>query len=337
MAIYFIRNFSRFKKFIITIEIIIIFLFLNVLTGIYNSIDILSSIQLSLKLSSPILFFLVIIVHWENYSFDIEKLALNTVKLCVFLSIVALLFFHPTANRGDQRFLPIYFESIHTHSYILVSIFSILGYLLYLRKKYVLLIFFLITSLLFLTFGYAVRTAVLVYLFYCGVMLYNLHPIFKHLWVKGIVYGPLIILGGLILSTNFSLDEYSSGRLSMYSEKVDQIKTFNLAEVFLGQGQGSDLIRSKIWAYEDKGAHSDIITYFIENGLIFLFFYFCLILFLLFHKKNQSSIYLFLILGYFISSMISNGITTRPLAGYVFFISLAYIYLPSGYKSSNCE
>jgi len=113
----------------------------------------------------------------------------------------------------------------------------------------------------------------------------------------------------------------------MYLEKIDQIKSFSFTDILLGQGQGSDLIQSDIWAFGLKGSHSDILTYFVENGILFMLVYFILLMYLFLYKRKANSIYLSLIIGYFVSSLISNGISTRPLVGYVFFVALAFVAL----------
>lgn len=318
--------------------IVIVMLFINIFTGLYNETGIINSFQLCLKLTSPVLFFVVLVLYYNKYGLDIKKLAKTFIWLCLILSVVALLFFNPSANRGPQLFLPIFFESIHTHSYVLACLFVMISYPMYRSKKYGYLLLFLVASFLFLRFGYNVRTALLFYLVYIGIVLFQMHSFFKYLWLQVLIYVPLIILFIGIFFNEFDLNQYSSGRLGMYAEKVDQIKTFNWVEVLLGRGLGSDKIRSETWIYGTKGAHSDVITFFVENGLIFLLLYFLLIFTFLFLRRKTNIIYLALILGYVLSSIISNGITTRPLAGYLFFMALAMIYiLSNGEKNSVNE
>ena len=332
LIIYILINFKRLGYYKIIIEISCLLLLLNLLTALHNSKGLFESIELSFKLLSPIMFYVVLVVHFETKKFDIKKTAFRFVKFCLLLTIIALVFFDPSSNRGPQRFLPIYFESIHAHTYILVCVFVIWSYSYYKKRKVKTLLLFFTLTFLFLWFGYAVRTAILVYLIYIIIVLFNVHVIFKYLWIKALVFLPIAFLIFNLLFINFDLDEYSSGRLSMYSEKIEQIKSFSFIDIFLGQGQGSDLIHSEIWAFGVKGSHSDILTYFVENGIIFTFFYFILMMYLFFIKRKANSIYLSLIIGYFVSSMISNGITTRPLVGYVFFVALAFVVL---YDKSN--
>ena len=164
------------------------------------------------------------LIHHKKYAFDLNKLTFNFVKLCLVLTLIALMFFNPSSNRGPQKFLPIFFESIHTHSYVLVAIFIIVSKHLLDKKKRLLLLLFLVVSFSFLWKGYQIRTAILVYLIYIFFVLYKLHTFFKYLWIKAFIYVPVIILILNFSFYSFDLDEISSGRLSMYSEKVDQIK-----------------------------------------------------------------------------------------------------------------
>jgi hypothetical protein len=112
----------------------------------------------------------------------------------------------------------------------------------------------------------------------------------------------------------------------MYAAKLDQLKDNNLTEWLFGRGYGSDLILIDVWWWGQKGAHSDLITYLIENGSIYLIFFFILILTLLILPGKLNVIYCSLIIGYFLSATISNGITSRPLVAYMFFVLLAYVY-----------
>lgn len=325
LFIYIFLNLKYLGHFARIVEVVFIFLFVNVCTSLLTGETIYASFQLTLKLMSPVMFFLVLIIMQKKNQLDIRRIAKRYLYLCSFLIVIALFFFNPSSNRGPQEFLPIYFESIHTHSYILVCLFIIISYPIYVKKRYITLSVFFVASFLFIWYGYAVRTAIIVYLLYMLIVLFNMSAFFKYLWVKAIIYIPIIVLLFSLFSTSFSLDDYSSGRLSMYSAKVDQISKFNTFEVLFGQGHGSDLIRTEFWAFGKKGSHSDVITYFIENGGIFLFFYFYLVFALVWIRKKVSLIYFFLIIGYFVSSLVSNGITSRPLVGYLFFIALAMV------------
>ena len=97
--------------------------------------------------------------------------------------------------------------------------------------------------------------------------------------------------------------------------------------MFLEEGAGSDFITTESWWYDDKGSHSDFLTFTVENGIPYLLLFIFLIVTIIPYYKKINLIYFSLLLGYFLSSLISNGIAVRPLAGYIYFIVLAYIYI----------
>lgn len=113
----------------------------------------------------------------------------------------------------------------------------------------------------------------------------------------------------------------------MYGQKLEMLKSYNIVEYTLGKGAGSDFIRTESWWYAEKGSHSDFITYTIENGVLYTLCFSLLMFTIMPQFKKVNLLYLSLIIGYYVSSLISNGVAVRPLAGYVFFTVLAYIYL----------
>jgi hypothetical protein len=174
-------------------------------------------------------------------------------------------------------------------------------------------------------FGYNVRTPLLMYLLYAITMVYLVPDIiFKALILRFLIFAPLILLF-IILSVD--LNELSSGRIDMYIEKANQLFEFGFIDWLFGKGAGSDLIASDVWWWEKKGAHSDLITYLVENGIVYLLFFALLFLRLTLIKKKANIIYMSILIGGLITSTISNGIFSRPIAAYLFFIVLAYIYI----------
>lgn len=326
LVVFIVRNLKLFSKGKFIFQVSIFLYFINILTGLLNGISLFSSINYSLKLFAPIyLFFALIIAHYKN-GFDLKKNMKNVIKVCLVLTFIGLLFFDPSFNRG-AFFLPIYFSGNHTHSYILVCCFIGISYLLFRSDKKKWMVVFLLASFTFLLVGYNIRTSLVLYLIYIIVMLYLCNNMFKYLIVKGIiVILPLLILV-VFIKYKVDLDYFSSGRLSMYAEKIDQLSRNSFLEWTFGSGYGSDLIVIDAWWWEKKGAHSDVITYLVENGIIYLGFFFLTIISLLILLGKINMIYCSLILGYFITGTISNGLLSRPLAAYVFFTVLAFIYV----------
>jgi hypothetical protein len=112
----------------------------------------------------------------------------------------------------------------------------------------------------------------------------------------------------------------------MYQDKVEILSSYSFIELLFGRGYGSDLIRTDEWWWAEKGSHSDFITYAIENGILYVGAFVALISSLMPFSNKVNLIFFVLITGYFSTSLISNGVAVRPLAGYVFFFVLAYIY-----------
>lgn len=320
--IKYFRTFDKWIKEVIIISFIMFFL--NIITGIINQKTILESLNYSLKLFAPIYLFCFLIISPKNTNLDIKKIVFRTIYICIILTLFAIVFFNPSFNRL-RNFLPIYFNGIHTHSYVLVSVFIGLSYQLYKLQKYRTMVVFLFLSILFMYFGYNVRTPLLMYLLYAVTMVYLVSDIiFKALILKFLIFVPLILLF-IILSVD--LNELSSGRIDMYIEKANQLFEFGFIDWLFGKGAGSDLIASDVWWWEKKGAHSDLISYLIENGAIYLLFLIFLFFKLTAPKKKTNIIYMSILIGSLLTSTISNGIFTRPIAAYVFYIVLAYIYL----------
>lgn len=320
--IKYFRTFDKWIKEVILISFVMFFL--NIITGIINQKTILESLNYSLKLFAPIYLFCFLIISHNNSNIDIKKVVFRTIYICIILTFFAIVFFNPSFNRL-RNFLPIYFNGIHTHSYVLVSVFIGLSYQLYRLKKYRTMVVFILLSIIFMYFGYNVRTPLLMYLLYAVTMVYLVSDIiFKALILKFLIFVPLILLF-IILSVD--LGELSSGRIDMYIEKANQLFEFGFIDWIFGKGAGSDLISSDVWWWEKKGAHSDLITYLVENGIVYLMFFALLFLKLTVRKKKANIIYMSILIGGLLTSTISNGIFSRPIAAYLFFIMLANIYI----------
>lgn len=298
---------------------------LNLITGAINSTSLLNSLNYSLKLFAPLYLFIVLIIHHKKTGFDLKKSALKVITFCLILTTVGFIFFDPSFNRG-AFYLPVYFSGNHSHSYILVFCFIGISYLLYRRNQRKWMVFFLFTSFIFLLIGYNIRTALLCYLIFIFVMLYLSHDLFKLIIIKVAVF--IFPISALLIFVNHSIDfdQISSGRLSMYAAKADQLMRNDVIDWLIGKGFGSDLIVIDTWWWGEKGAHSDLITYLVENGVVYLILFFVIVFSLLVLPGKLNVIYFSVVVGYFLSAIISNGIPSRPLPGYLFFMVLAYIY-----------
>ena len=326
MVLYLIKNFKALGRFKLTLFIGILLIALNFATSLFTGLPFISSINYSLKLLSPILLFICLVIFSKRQQIDLKRIMLTTFKLCILLTIVALLFFHITMNRVIVQW-PIYFDNIHTHSYVLAALSIGVSYLIFKNKATYKLLLFIVASFLILYVGYGVRTVLVLYLIFIIAILYAKNNFFKYLWLQILVISPVIFLVGLFAVQSLDLNRFSSGRLDMYNEKFKMLKSYSMPEYVFGRGAGSDFITTESWWYDDKGSHSDFLTFTVENGIPYLLLFIFLIVTIIPYYKKINLIYFSLLLGYFFSSLISNGIAVRPLAGYIYFIVLAYIYI----------
>tara|TARA_R110002072_G_scaffold22615_1_gene79413 strand:+ start:250508 stop:251707 length:1200 start_codon:yes stop_codon:yes gene_type:complete len=324
MLFYILSNISKWGSLVIPLALTLILYALNIGTALYNDIGVLPSLNYSLKICSPVYLFAVIIIESKRTQLNLKRIVLFFVIILLLLSFIGLIVFDVTYNRGSFRW-PVYFSGIHTHNYVLVVVFIAIAMLL--RQRYLWLYGFLFFSLVFLFVGYNVRTAIVFYFLFIVVILYHSNVFFKHVYVKIISFLPFVFLSLFFLLRNIDLDSFSSGRLTMYSEKLSILKDYSVTDYLLGRGKGSDLITTSEWWWEKKSSHNDFLTYIVENGVPYMLMFITLITSILTISRRISVFNLVMIMGYFITSSISNGLATRPLAADIFFIVYAYIYL----------
>lgn len=320
IIIKYYKYYGRLKELIV---VSFLMFFLNILTSLVNGKPLLDSLNYSFKLFLPFYLFCFLVASKQWFGKDIKKTLIKTIKLCAILSIFALLFFNPSYNRL-QDYLPIFFSGIHTHNYVLVYLFIAISFFLYRKQSYIALLIFLILSIAFLYYGYNVRTPIMVYLIYCLALVYLISDIFKVLIIKISVFLPLAVFFFFLIT---DINELSSGRLDMYSEKIKQLSEYNVIDWAFGKGSGSDLIYTDVWWWDKKGAHSDLLTFIVENGILYFILFLYFFVKLLIYNNKLNLIYISILLGCLFSSTISNGVFTRPIAGYIFFMLLAYIYI----------
>jgi len=252
---------------------------------------------------------------------------IRVLSLCVFLTLIGYSVFDESYNH-DDTWMPIYFSSVHTHSYVLVLIGIGFSYLIFEKKKYFRFLLFCLLYFIYLYMAHRIRTPMAFFLIYLLFTSYTIHNIFKALWLKLIINIPLII--ALFLFFVGDLNKFSSGRLVMYEAKYKMLQGFSFLEFIFGRGKGSDFIRTEYWVYEAKNSHNDILTFLVENGIPYaLLFLFLVFLLIMIKGPKIKIIYTGILIGYLTTSFLSNGLVIRPIACYVFFIVLAYILTSS--------
>lgn len=336
ILLYLLKNYRHFGKHIIT-PLIVLFLFLlNVVTSMLNDTPLMKSLEYTIKFSFPIFFYLCLIIHIKKYNYNIQKLVKYAIALILSLTIIGIIFFDPSYNHWEN-WLPVYFTSLHTHNYILVSVGIGIAFFLYQKRSLFYLYLFIFMYFLLLYFGYKIRSALFFYLVFVVGITYVTHDFFKVLWLKLIVIVPLVLAFYIVLNQNFDLNRYSSGRVTMYKAKIEMLKGYSVDEYLFGRGKGSDFIRTKDWWYAEKNSHNDLLTFFVENGIVYALLFILLVLSLVIFSTKINIISTSIIFGYLSASFLSNGLPLRPLAGYVLFLVLAYIHseLHLKHKSLN--
>lgn len=305
---------------------------LCIFTSQVNNKEIIVSISSLSRFIIPVFLFTAIILYTPRkiYYREVSKIPI----VVVILSCFAFLFFEKSKNR-DEFFWPVYFSGLHTQAYVVLTVFFLLCFRYWDRKRKTIIIILIICAIVSLGFGYNVRTSltslIAFFLYYLAKKLY-LNNLTRHLLV--VVFIVIIFFSYVFFENYFSIKKYdfeSSGRLSVYLERFNFISSRGFFENLFGTGAGSDLMLSDTWWWEEKGSHNDYLTIIIEQGFLFL-----LLFVLLFYKmfiffKDHSFIQAMLF-SYLVSSVLSNGFTFRPLPSYLFFVVVAYVYLVENHK-----
>mgnify|MGYP000182440940 FL=1 len=84
----------------------------------------------------------------------------------------------------------------------------------------------------------------------------------------------------------------------MYRDKFEMLGDYSFFELLFGKGFGSDFVATERWWYDEKGSHSDYITYVVENGFIYLLMFLSLIISIIPIRKSLNLLFASLIIGY---------------------------------------
>ncbi|WP_416899846.1 MAG: hypothetical protein ACMVY4_09110 [Minwuia sp.] len=120
--------------------------------------------------------------------------------------------------------------------------------------------------------------------------------------------------------TDVKLEELGSGRLGTWIERVDIISYRSPAEVWLGTGIGSDNMSSVIWRLKETTSHNTYLTMIIENGVIGFLIYFGVLLMMMLRIGRHGTA---LFTTVFVTALIGNGLSLRPMPFMVFFLAVA--------------
>lgn len=309
--------FQAYRNFFIIFAVI---LGLSLGTSIKTDIGYLRQATMSLKIFLPLLFFLFLTESAKISPENIKFYSKITIGLVLACTILGFLFLSKETNRNGV-WSPAYFSGLHTTSYVWACLSLMIIPMI---KKPVHQAGMVAIALIFINFTWGIRTAQFFLILFS--ILYFVYPRLNYLLkASGLSFSIMILLIISVLiftdpEQTMSLNTFSSGRLQMYLSKFEQLSTFNLLDHLLGKGAGSDLIFTKVWWWEKKGSHNDYLTMLIEQGAVYLllFVYFVKLLFDTFKTCNFKCLFT----CYLATSLMSNGIMARPLAGYVLMVSI---------------
>ncbi|MCW7754906.1 hypothetical protein OOT00_13015 [Desulfobotulus sp. H1] len=269
----------------------------------------------------------------------IFKLACLVILLGILLLHFGFVYLEPMYERY-QWWPPAYFQNRHSTAYVVLSMYILFCALFWNTSRYrysydalvLIVTFYYINNLL------GVRTAVVALFVFIAMRL------FKELALSYFIvinYLLMCIMVFYILEDPFNagFSEYSnlsSGRLSIYLEKMNQLANNAFLNWFIGNGYGSDLTPSLALGNVYLNAHNDFLSLFIEVGFIGVLTFLIAMLSLYERAKAQSRDpnFCFVLFVVFLStSIISNGIMVRPIASYLFFLSIVALAKQPGLVS----
>ncbi|WP_380058849.1 hypothetical protein ACFE33_15230 (plasmid) [Falsihalocynthiibacter sp. SS001] len=131
--------------------------------------------------------------------------------------------------------------------------------------------------------------------------------------------GAVSILAMIAISLTIDLtnfNDFSSGRLSNYAERLELLNQRGITELLFGSGPGTDLLRTSTWWWDAKDSHSDILKVLWEGGflglLAFIWFWALVAL-------RGNGALLALVLAILVASMVSNAYLSRPNSAFLLF------------------
>lgn len=311
----------------ISFQVLLIIIALNALialSAIVNEVDLFESLANSARTLGPLLYFFALLSLKEVGRRKLGIVGCYLVLVSCTLAVVGFVTL-PNAMNRDEVWWPAYFDGLHSSSYVLFAC-ALIGFVLLKNRVYrqgwVKLT--VVAAMLFccwaFLFAWGVRTVISASL--VGYLLYR----FRARYIVLIVLIGIIVvaqIGGTVgFDYDFAdLDFFTSGRLSMYEEKVNQLARNDVAGWLIGNGYGSDLIATNVWWWAEKGAHNDFITFLVENGILYIVV-FILLLAVLLRACKDHAFAVCVTYSMIFTSLVSNGYFVRPLPAYVIFLAL---------------
>ncbi|MCB1494710.1 MAG: hypothetical protein KDJ86_02900 [Bauldia sp.] len=145
----------------------------------------------------------------------------------------------------------------------------------------------------------------------------------------GAGFALVMLVIGLVMAFGlggFDLSQFSSGRTSVYLERIDLIVHRPVAEVLFGTGIGSDSLRTATWWWAEKDSHNDFLRIVIEQGVV------CLAALILILgatlRRLRDPVRIAVMAALVTGSFLSNGLLDRPLLAVMFLATMAFSAVP---------
>ena len=291
------------------------------------------------KIVTPPLLSVLLLRLYERETALVIRLMQITLALIWVMVVFALVVMPPSLNRGGEPFWPVYFASLHTSSYLVVVCAALSLYLFeagHLSRR--LFIAQLLFSLLLVFYGWGVRTSMVAAVAFGGVVMVQrmrMAPVVMFVGVAGLLTLAFVpLLFGLIhLPSWDEMVEVTSGRFSMWLQKIDILANSTLLEWMFGHGEGSDWIVSEIWWWSAKDSHNDFIRLLNQQGVLGLGA--VLAILAVWAAAFPPGVALPLLAALGASTAFSNGIMFRPQASLL--MPLALVAATAAWQRINGE
>ncbi len=270
------------------------------------------------KIVTPPLLSVLLLRLYERETALVIRLMQITLALIWVMVVFALVVMPPSLNRGGEPFWPVYFASLHTSSYLVVVCAALSLYLFeagHLSRR--LFIAQLLFSLLLVFYGWGVRTSMVAAVAFGGVVMVQrmrMAPVVMFVGFAGLLtlaFVPLLF-GVIHLPSWDEMVEVTSGRFSMWLQKIDILANSTLLEWMFGHGEGSDWIVSEVWWWSAKDSHNDFIRLLNQQGVLGLGM--VLAILAVWAAAFPPGVALPLLAALGASTAFSNGIMFRPQA-----------------------
>ncbi len=285
--------------------------------------------------SSIYLIPILIAVNLMEMSFknpNVLRYLVYIISFSLMIFIIPLIMGDKYVHAGIER-LPLFYGTLHDNGYI-ASIVAIFGFYYFRNFEHRLEGLLIIIFSLFLMHGYAVRSAHVMFLVaLVGIYLYRIPIRIRDIFIFKVIF---ISILALIFFYLFNQDagklttSFSSGRTEMWGDQLHKFFNADFISMIIGFGVKGDMIVTKVWAWESKGAHSTLLSFLLRYGIggliLILFFLYRLFIYLTLDKKCKKCLWLYI--AFLSTLIISNGLMERFVPFILFLLLFIFLVKP---------